>query len=175
MNKLFAIIIVFAMGFMIGIYTTNAQQPQYGAGGDSTTGDSTQFAFNMFAQAPEPKDSPMDRIPEKAIVVYKDRIILDIQNAQWATFTNTHSMEPVITAGANAIEIVPKSEDEIKVGDIVSYKSEYAEGYIIHRVVYKGQDEKGTYYIMKGDNILTNDPGRVRFSQIQRVVVAIIY
>jgi hypothetical protein len=70
---------------------------------------------------------------------------------------------------------VPHSADEIKVGDIVSYQSDLAEGTIIHRVIYKGQDEQGTYFIMKGDNLPTSDPGRVRFSQIERVVVGIIY
>ena len=84
-------------------------------------------------------------------------------------------MEPVITAGANAIEVVPESADDIQVGDIVSYRSTYADGTIIHRVVYKGQDEDGTYFIMKGDNLPTSDPGRVRFGQIERVVVAIVY
>ncbi len=84
-------------------------------------------------------------------------------------------MEPVIFKGANALEITPKSEDDIKVGDIVSYKSEYAEGNIIHRVVYKGQDEKGIYFVMKGDNLPTSDPGRVRFSQMQRVVIGLVY
>jgi hypothetical protein len=57
----------------------------------------------------------------------------------------------------------------------VSYKSVYATGNIIHRVVYKGQDEQGTYFIMKGDNLPTSDPGRVRFSQMERVVVGLIY
>lgn len=131
-------------------------------------------AFNPF-QGVTPRDSPADRIREQQIIVLRDRVTIDIQEAQWSTFTDTHSMEPVITAGANAIQIVPKSADEIQVGDIVSYKSTYADGVIIHRVVYEGVDEDGTYFIMKGDNLPTSDPGRVRFEQIQRVVVAIVY
>ena len=35
--------------------------------------------------------------------------------------------------------------------------------------------DKGWYCIMKGDNNPEPDPGRVRFSQLRRVVVAIIY
>ncbi len=131
-------------------------------------------ALSPFTTVTE-RASPADRIPERAIGVYHDRVVLDLANAQWATFTDTHSMEPVISAGANAIEIVPESEDEIQVGDIASYRSAYADGTIIHRVVYKGQDEDGTYFIFKGDNLATSDPGRVRFTQIERVVVAIVY
>lgn len=119
--------------------------------------------------------SPKDRIREDQIKVYDDRVVIDITNPEWATFTDTNSMDPVIDAGTNAIEIVPKSQDDVKVGDIVSYKSQYASGTIIHRVAYKGIDNDGVYFVMKGDNNPTSDPGKVRFDQIQRVVVAIIY
>ncbi|MBC8500212.1 MAG: hypothetical protein H8D38_00415 [DPANN group archaeon] len=127
-----------------------------------------------FDSSPE-KPSPSDWIKENQIEVYSDRIILDIQNAEWAIFTNTNSMDPVIDEHASAIEIVPQSEADINVGDIVSYESEFADGSIIHRVVYKGQDEEGVYFIMKGDNNPTSDPGKVRFHQIKRVLVVIIY
>jgi signal peptidase I len=119
--------------------------------------------------------SPNDWIQEKQILVYSQQIVLDLKDAQWATFTDTHSMEPVLSSRANAIEIVPESPDQIKVGDIVSYVSDYADGYIIHRVIYKGTDDDGVYFIMKGDNNPDPDPGRIRFDQIQRVVVAIVY
>lgn len=121
------------------------------------------------------RNSPKDRIPEKAIEVYGDRVVLDIQGAQWSTFTDTNSMDPILDQGANAIQLVPQSVDDIEVGDIISYNSEYAKGTIIHRVVYKGEDEQGVYFVVKGDNLPTSDPGRVRFDQIERVVVAIIY
>lgn len=159
--KLFTWITMLVLGIAVGMLFSSAQ--------------AWEDAPTALLGVVDAKDSPKDRIPEKAIGVYRDRVILDIQHAQWATFTDTHSMEPVIMAGANAIELVPKSADDIQVGDIVSYKSEYADGNIIHRVVYKGQDEKGIYFIMKGDNLPTSDPGRVRFEQMQRVVVAIVY
>lgn len=119
--------------------------------------------------------SPMDRIKEDQILVTKDKIEINLKGAEWASFTDTNSMDPVIDAGAHAIEIVPTSEDQIQVGDIVAYVSDYAEGVIIHRVVHKAQDEQGTYFVMKGDNNPISDPGKVRFEQIKKVVVAIIY
>ncbi|MFH1010516.1 MAG: signal peptidase I [bacterium] len=127
-----------------------------------------------FGNPPE-QPSPRDRITESNILVYDDRVIIRVADPQWATFTDTNSMDPVIDAGANAIEIVPQSENDVQVGDIISYKSKFADGTIIHRIVYKGQDESGTYFVVKGDNNPSNDPGKIRFSQIERVVVGIIY
>ena len=119
--------------------------------------------------------SPSDWIQENQINVYDSQVTLDLPNAEWASFTDTHSMEPVLSSRTNAIEIVPKSTDEINVGDIVSYESKYAGGTIIHRVIEKSSDADGVYFIMKGDNNPDADPGKIRFSQIKRIVVAIIY
>lgn len=119
--------------------------------------------------------SPMDRISEDQILVTNEKVVINLKGAEWASFTDTNSMDPVIDAGAHAIEIIPVSASQIQVGDIVAYESEYAEGTIIHRVVYKGEDEKGIYFVLKGDNNPISDPGKIRFDQIKRVVVAIIY
>ncbi len=124
--------------------------------------------------APE-QDSPNDWIKEEQIKVYNDRVIIEIENPEWASFTNTNSMDPVIDETAHAIQTVPKSAQDINVGDIISYKSDYAEGIIIHRVIKIGGDEDGWYCIARGDNNPTQDPGKIRFNQITRVLVAIIY
>ncbi len=119
--------------------------------------------------------SPNDWVKENQIKVYNSQVVLNIANAQWATFTDTHSMEPVLSSRANAIEIVPNCPGDIKIGDIVSYSSAYADGIIIHRVVAIDSDAQGTYFTMKGDNNKEDDPGRIRCSQVKRVVVGIIY
>ncbi|NOZ80978.1 MAG: hypothetical protein GXP63_04865 [DPANN group archaeon] len=119
--------------------------------------------------------SPKDWIPEKDIHVYNDRVIIDVKNPEWAAFTDTNSMDPVFDKGSNAIEIVPTSSEQVTPGEIVSYQSRYASGTIIHRVKETGQDEDGWYAIMQGDNNPRPDPGKVRFDQIRRLVVAIIY
>jgi hypothetical protein len=98
-----------------------------------------------------------------------------MENVQWASFTDTNSMDPVFDAGSNALEIVPKSSEDVHEGDIVSYKSTLIDGAIIHRVIETGEDEDGWYARMQGDNLDQEDPEKVRFDQIQRVVVAIIY
>jgi hypothetical protein len=119
--------------------------------------------------------SPTDRISEDMIHVYSDNIELDIKNATWARFLDTNSMDPILDKGTNGIEIMPQSADEITVGDIISYNSEFADGLIVHRVVEKGFDQKGFYFRVKGDNNPGLDPGKIRFNQVNGVVVALIY
>lgn len=127
----------------------------------------------MFAELPE-HPLPADRISEDQIKVYPDKVVLEIPNARWATFAPTHSMSPVFDAGANAIQIVPSAPEEIKVGDIVSYG--WKDGStIIHRVIQTGKDNQGWYAILKGDNVPYPDPEKVRFSQIKKITVAIVY
>ena len=121
------------------------------------------------------KPSPSNWIKEKQIHVLNDKIIIDINNPKWAKFTDTNSMDPLFDENSNAIEIIPSSEEDIQAGDIVSYKSNLVEGDIIHRVIEKGRDESGIYFILKGDNNKYKDPEKIRFSQIQRVLIAIIY
>ncbi len=165
--RLFAIGAIFTLGIVAGLLLAQAQ-------GGGAWQEAPRSAL-LQVTGPQPRASPADRVGERQIEVYGDRVVLDVAQAQWARFSDTKSMEPVITAGSNAIEVVPGNESQVQVGDIVSYQSEYANGYIIHRVAYKGEDEHGTYFIMKGDNLPTSDPGRVRFSQIKSVVVAIVY
>ncbi|PIN87196.1 signal peptidase I [Candidatus Woesearchaeota archaeon CG10_big_fil_rev_8_21_14_0_10_44_13] len=119
--------------------------------------------------------SPSDHVPEKDIHVFDENIILDIKDAKWASFTDTNSMDPVIDTGANSIEIRPKSENDIKMGDIISFRTGLAEGIIIHRVVGIGNDDSGRYYVTKGDNNPSVDPGKVRFGDIEGLVVAVVY
>jgi len=121
------------------------------------------------------KLSPSDWIKEDQILVYDNKVIIDIENAEWASFTDTNSMDPVIDENAHAIEIAPKSYRDIQEGDIVSYSLEGIEGTIIHRIVETGFDSDGWYAITKGDNLDKKDPFKIRFENIKRVVVAIIY
>jgi len=119
--------------------------------------------------------SPSNHIKKDQIHVYNDRIVIDLPNAQWAEFTDTNSMDPVLDIEANSFEVKPSSESNISVGDIISYKPSNFPGLIVHRVVEIDSDEDGWYAIMKGDNLTFQDPERVRFEQIEGVLVGIIY
>lgn len=117
--------------------------------------------------------SPGDWITEEQIKVYPQRIILDVEGASWASFTNTNSMDPYFDETAHAIEVKPADPEQINVGDIISYKTVY--GILVHRVIEVGEDKDGIYYFVKGDNNRLTDPFKVRFEDVQGVVVAIIY
>ncbi len=120
------------------------------------------------------KQSPSDNIREDQIHVYKDRVVLDIEDATWGSFTDTNSMDPFLDKGSNSIEIQPKQPAQVNIGDIISYKNNAGE-ILIHRIVKTGVDEKGLYYIVKGDNNPVEDPEKIRFDQIHGVLVGIIY
>lgn len=124
---------------------------------------------------PQNEITPSNYFTQEQVLMYKDRVVLNAENIKWAKFADTKSMLPVINKDSYALQIEPNCPSEIYVGDIVSYKSEYAQDIIIHRVVHKDTDEQEDYFVLKGDNNPTNDPGRIRCSQIDRKVVAIIY
>lgn len=130
-----------------------------------------QIPFTFFGG--QENSSPSDWVKENQIQVYPQRVILNISGAQWAGFTNTNSMDPFIDETANAIEINPSNPDAIQVGDVIAYQTSY--GVLIHRVIEKGVDEQGNYYIVKGDNNRFSDPFKVRFADVKGVVVAVIY
>ena len=117
--------------------------------------------------------APPNRVKENQIHVYLDKIVIDIPNARWARFADTNSMVPFLDEGSNALQIEPKSPEDIEIGDIISY--DYEGTTIIHRVIAIGKDDKGVYYTTKGDNNESQDPLRVRFSQVKRVLIGIIY
>lgn len=117
--------------------------------------------------------SPKDRITEEQIEVFTDKVVLNIENPQWAGFADTNSMDPFIDSGANSIEIKPNSASEIEVGDVISYH--YGEDLVVHRVIMTGEDKEGMFYLVKGDNNTQPDPEKVRFEQVNGVLVAVIY
>lgn len=117
--------------------------------------------------------SPDDHITEDQITVYNNQVVFDIDNAIWSSFTNTNSMDPLLDVGANGIEIIPQSEEDIHIGDIISYDS--GSGIVIHRVIDVLSDEQGLYYVVKGDNNPIPDKQKVRFSDVQGILVAVVY
>ncbi len=116
--------------------------------------------------------SPQDWISEKSIIVYNDKVVIYLKNPSLSRYAWSGSMRPVLDGASNGIRIVPASADQIKAGDIVTFKQGNA--LIVHRVVEKGIDEQGVYFITKGDNNDFND-GKIRFEDIKYVTVAIIY
>jgi len=118
------------------------------------------------------KEIPSDKISNEDIIILEDEIILKIPNATLLTYAATGSMEPFLGEGANGIRIVPEFESEIEVGDIISYRD--FSGLIVHRVVEKGMDSKGVYFIAQGDNNVFSD-GKIRFEDVEYITIGILY
>jgi hypothetical protein len=135
-------------------------------------GDLNSYYEEGILKAKE-RPSPYNWIAEEDIEMYPDGVVINVPNPQWAVFADTNSMDPVIDEGSHAIEIIPKSSEDVHVGDIVSYST--SRGNIIHRVVETGYDDDGWYAVLKGDNNPIKDPEKVRFNNIRRIVVAIVY
>lgn len=119
--------------------------------------------------------NPQTHFKKEQIQIYQNKVVLNAENIKWAKFEDTNSMLPTINKNSYALQIEPSCPQQINTGDIISYKTENSSEIIIHRVVNKKIDEKGTYFILKGDNNPVNDPEKVRCHQIDRKVVAIIY
>lgn len=116
--------------------------------------------------------APHDWISEENIHVYRDRIVIDIDDASVSRYADTGSMKPVFDKGANGIRVVPQNEEGIHVGDIVTFEREGL--LIVHRVIETGDDEQGRYFITQGDNNNVSD-GKIRFKDIKYVTVAVVY
>ncbi len=158
MKKLiFLILIVFALGWL------------------SNTAYSQNFPNSPSIFTSRELISPSDRITEDDISIFEDYIVINIQDATWSRYADSNSMDPLLDYGANGIEIVPESENDIHVGDIIVFRPFWSDNLIVHRVISIGEDEQGWYCTTKGDNSNITDPGKLRFDQIEYILVGIFY
>ena len=116
--------------------------------------------------------SPSDWVFDDDIIVFDDYIILRIANATVSNYADSGSMKPVLDLGANGIRVVPANADAIGIGDIVSFR--FGGSLIVHRVVEKGIDSEGVYFITQGDNNVFADD-KIRFEDIEYVTVGVIW
>jgi hypothetical protein len=165
-RRMILILAIFSLGWMLNTVLTNfiyydAEKP-------------LSFGFVPFLKSPE-RLSPSDHIKESQIHVYDNKVVIDATGAQWAEFTDTNSMDPFLDETSNSIEVAPQSPADIKVGDIISYKSGLTGGLIVHRVISKDVDDNGIFFIVKGDNNAQQDPEKIRFNQVHGILIGIIY
>jgi len=116
--------------------------------------------------------APSDFVSENQIEIYQDKIVINVDDASISRYAPTGSMVPVLNENSNGIRIKVSSPDEINVGDIISFYS--GEDLIIHRVIEKGVDEKGIYFITKGDSNPVSD-GKIRFEDIEYKTIGVIW
>lgn len=141
----------------------------------ANTAYSLGFDENPISFTSDELISPQDRISENDIHIFEDHIVIYVDNAIGARYTDTNSMDPVLDYGTNGIEIVPSSEESIHVGDIVTFRTFWSNGLIVHRVIMIGEDDQGWYCVTKGDNNIFTDPGKLRFKDIEYVLIGVLY
>jgi len=84
------------------------------------------------------------------------------------------SMFPLFFRNATSIDIIPSLPDEVYIGDVITFNNNKDE-YICHRVVGIKEDKQGIYFITKGDNNYIKDKYKVRFKDIERVTVGVLW
>lgn len=160
--KILGIALIFAFGFLsanlLNFYLVNGLENPFNNG----------FEISSFNS----KQAPSDFIKEKQIEVYSDKIIIHVENASLSSYAPTGSMKPVLDENSNGIRIIPKSEEDIHIGDIITFQeNDYL---VVHRVIEKNSDENGTYFITKGDNNGISD-GKIRFKNIKYITIGILW
>jgi hypothetical protein len=160
MNKVIKISIIFLIGFL----SANLVNLYF------VSGFERPFSFDYFGFSS--LDAPFDWIDEGQIKIYSDKVVIDVADVSISRYADTGSMLPVFGAGANGLRIVPKNEEEIHIGDIISFREKNY--LIVHRVVDKGVDSQGVYFITKGDNNDVSD-GKVRFDDIKYKTIGVIW
>lgn len=115
---------------------------------------------------------PSNWINEKNIEVYPDKIIINVEKASLSKYAPTGSMLPTFGDSANGIRIIPESYEQINIGDIISFEKNG--NLIVHRVIDKGEDSNGRYFITKGDNNEQVD-GKVYYEQVRYITIGVIY
>jgi len=146
------IILLFNVGFFIYVF------------GGSISG------FVLFGQTE--LVAPNNFVKEGNIKVVEEGVIINVEDVVLSRYVDSNSMLPVLGKYSTGIGIKPESEGYIGVGDIISFWQD--NNIIVHRVVEKGIDKYGVYFITKGDNNDLKDE-RIRFSDIDSVLVGVIY
>jgi len=164
-------ILTFILIFLLGFFSANFIE---------AVADYTDFKteipflndFILNSSGNENVSAPSDSVSEDDVKVYEDRVVIYIDDASLSRYAPTGSMIPVLDENSNGIRIKINSADEINIGDIISFYS--GEDLIIHRVIEKGTDEKGVYFITKGDNNPVSD-GKMRIEDIEYKTVGMIW
>tara|TARA_Y100000310_G_scaffold344051_1_gene454805 strand:- start:4250 stop:4753 length:504 start_codon:yes stop_codon:yes gene_type:complete len=119
--------------------------------------------------------SSFDHITEDKIYVAGSSVFIDVGGKQlkWSKFDDTNSMKPLFDVGHNGLEFVPRTEEDIHIGDIVAFV--FGGELFVHRVVDIDYDSDGWFALTKGDNLGQIDPGKRRFDDITGVMFGVVF
>lgn len=185
------IFIIFAVvgGFFVGMYYMSGPDTIYVTQSDYAVNElmeeeiESQYVSVPIAEEDYINDSvyrfvefPQDRINGENFYMDGDEIVIRniayLVDDLYFTSRGTGSMYPLLDEGAETI-IARPPENEIYEGDIITFRTD--DGLTVHRVVERGYDEKGLYFITKGDNNGITDDYKIRYENIEGVIIAVFY
>ena len=122
--------------------------------------------------------SPYTFVHRSQIHLFEDGVKVDLTNPVLIGFTDTNSMDPSLDAGMFGLMVYALRPNDVHPGDIISFTRQV--GFndterIAHRVVKVGWDDKGWFAITKGDNVRWSDDGKVRFQDVEGILMGVIY
>ncbi|MEK6945191.1 MAG: signal peptidase I [Nanoarchaeota archaeon] len=117
-------------------------------------------------------ESPSDFLNESSITANNTSVTFFIEKPSFIRYEDSGSMAPTLGVNSTGVVITPKTEGEVNVGDIVTFRKNGE--LIVHRVIEKNYDGNGVYFVTKGDNNNIDD-GKIRLQDIESVLVAVIY
>ncbi|MBS3146524.1 hypothetical protein J4471_02395 [Candidatus Woesearchaeota archaeon] len=164
MNKIIltlVILIAFFSGFLVDSLFFRLNSPK-------------ELPFNSLFSVNYEKVSPSDSISEKDIEIFPNKVIINIENSRLSSFEDTNSMDPLFDINHNGLEV--KAEcSQLSLGDIISYKANWIDGIVIHRIIDIKEDKQGAYFLTKGDNSNRIDPQKIRCNEIQNKLIGVLY
>ncbi|VVB81893.1 Uncharacterised protein [uncultured archaeon] len=150
------IFIFFALGFML-------------ASAGFLLLDNSVTAGSRLAYSPTQVQSTQ-RIPFEAIKVYPDEVKIQYPGLQYAK-VKSDSMAPLLTHDSTVFEKVPASEDEIALGDIISFYEPSINSIVLHMVVGITETNGKTYFQTKGIANEEIDNWLVPFENVKGIMV----
>lgn len=126
--------------------------------------------FSVFSS--NERYSPSDFIARDEIGYGNGTILIEADNVVFSHYTNSESMSPLISETATGIGMRVDTPGDIQIGDVISFYRD--EQVIVHRVVEKGEDKSGVYFITRGDNA-NSDDGKVYFTDVVSVLIGVVY
>jgi len=129
------------------------------------------YVIELKIQKSKTNMQPSNWIDDNEIHVYKSGVIIKKEDILRGRVKGTGSMLPLINKNCTLLYYVPKSKNDIKIGDIIVFeKGNFLNKKdIVHRVVNKTNE----YFYAKGDN--GNKIDKIKYNDIQYVVVGILY
>jgi len=130
------------------------------------------FGFALSGNVVSSVSSPQSYFSDEELLLHEGGLLLEHDDVRLVHFSDTGSMEPLISGESRGIVVSLESYGNLAVGDIIGFEKNKQT--IVHRVIGLGEDAEGFYVITRGDNGFSDD-GKVRKEDIEYVVVGILY